>query len=993
MFEIGLRAGLWYTLAWLLCLPAWSLPAGKDSQVAASNTDEWSYTTRSWQAQNGLPGEIVQAFAQTPNGLLWVGTSEGLLRFDGAQFTRFSRENTPAIHENSVFCLLAARDGDLWIGTDGGGLIEMRDGVFRAITASDGLTDEFIRVLFEDHLGHLWVATDSGLFTGSNGKFIRVDDRPGMPPTAFHGLAEDGQGRVWAGAAQMYAIENGSSKEYALFGSDSRNRVKSILETADGSVWVGTVSGLHRMRPGSGSFERVSGVWGTVRTLCAVSPDELWAGTIGDGIFRIRFGGAKIEVSRLTAPSPLVSNTVLSIFADADRNLWVGTQVGMIRLTRTPVHVLFLPAAADSDFGTVSMDVDGSLWAAGNQLVHVVGEQVLPVHFRGLSDAHVRNVLRTRDGALWTGTDGSGLFRIAASGTVHYTVSQGLVNNFVRGMLEARDGTLWIGTDSGLSHLDRGIFQNFTMANGLSHFSIRSLLEDRNGDVWIGTERGVTHLHKGAVIHDAATSALEDEKVWAEHEDEDGGLWFGTRSNGLFRYRDGKSAHFTTANGLASDDIYSILEDKQHRIWLSGPLGVTRLNRDELDRKTESAEQSLSLHVYRADAGDKPTRFYGGTQSAGVMARNGDAWFPTNQGLWRISPTDAETPELSHLNIGEIRVDGRAMARTAQLVLAAAQSRLEINYEPVLLNSQQELKFRYRLESFDQDWTQANSQERTATYTNLPAGAYTFTVEAWEVEHPEHVIRVSQPIVKRPYFYRTPWFIATCALGLALISMLAYRLRMKQVHGRFQAVLAERTRLAREMHDTLIQGCASVSAMLEAAAVCDEDDSVSRQHLIEYASTQIQATMDEARQAVWNLRGGEQAPSDLATCIQQMGERISREFGIQVECHSHGEPFSIAQQATHELMMVAREALFNSVLHGHPKAIRAGLKYSGETLEMVILDDGVGFDPATVAGTAHYGLQGLRERVHRYGGDVEIESKPGQGTRVLVTIPKASLSL
>jgi signal transduction histidine kinase len=337
-------------------------------------------------------------------------------------------------------------------------------------------------------------------------------------------------------------------------------------------------------------------------------------------------------------------------------------------------------------------------------------------------------------------------------------------------------------------------------------------------------------------------------------------------------------------------------------------------------------------------------------------------------------------------------VDGRVIATEAQLTLAARQSRLDIAYEPVLLSSQQDLQFRYRLENFDKNWTLANSQQRTATYTNLPAGNYVFTVEAWEMEHPEHIVRTSLSIVKRPYFYRTAWFIANCIVGVFVISALAYQMRMKQVQDRFQAVLAERTRLAREMHDTLIQGCASASAMLEAAASCDAEDTLSRQHLIEFASTQIRSTMDEARHAVWNLRGGERAPSDLATCICQMGDRISREFGVRVECRSDGQPFSLTQQATHELMMVAREALFNSVQHGRSDLIRAVLRFSDAALEMVIADDGQGFDPAAAPMDGHYGLQGIRERVHRYFGDVQIESTLNQGTRLSVIIPRANLS-
>jgi ligand-binding sensor domain-containing protein/signal transduction histidine kinase len=981
------RAAILFLIALLTLHPGISQSGPK---IVSSG--ERNYTAHSWLPQNGLPGETVQAFAQATDGYLWVGTSEGLARFDGERFTVFARENTPELRENSIFCLLAARNGTLWIGTEGGGLVEMRDGRFRLYSNADGLTDGFVRALFEDRAGALWVATDNGLFRKQGKRIERVDNRPGMPANAFHGVLEDHRGRIWAGAPRLYAIINGEPREFALDGTDSQNRVKSILETDDGSIWIGTVSGLHRLRPGAEHFERIGGVWGTIRTLCAVGPGELWAGAIGQGIFRIHYNARNSSALHMDAPSPQVSNTILSIVADDTGNIWVGTQVGMARLSRTPVEVLSLPQAADSDFGTVSLDADGSLWAASNQLVHVEDGQAKPFRFAALGDARARNLLRTRDGSLWIGTDGSGLFRISAGGTAHYTMLQGLPNNFIRCMIEGRDGSLWIGMDEGVSRFDGRSFHNLTVQNGLVYFSTRSILEDRNGDIWVGTERGITHLHKGQPIHDEVTEALKSEKVWALHEDSDGGLWLGTRTNGLYRYRDNLLTHYTTDNGLASNSIYSILEDSSHHLWLSGPLGVMLINRSELDAQARNPRQALSMRFYRGDAGDKPTLFYGGTQPAGVIRRGEDAWFPTNRGLWRIQPSEFDVPSLTHLLISAVTIDGKAAANRTSVVLPAGVSRVEIAYEPILLSSQENLLFHYRLVGFDKDWTSAGAAQRSATYTNLPAGSYTFLVEAWQREHPDARVQIALKIEKKPYFYRTPWFIGFCLLIAGLVAIAGYQMRIRQVHGRFEAVLAERTRLAREMHDTLIQGCASVSAMLEAVLGCAPEDQDSRTHLIEYASTQIRATMDEARQAVWNLRGNEVAPESLAASLQEMSERVSREYGVAAECRVDGTPFPVGKQATHELMMVAREGLYNAVLHGEPSRIAASLQFTAQELSLEIADDGQGFDVAARPAEGHYGLQGLRERVSRIEGRVAIESHPGQGTTVRVQIPRQGLN-
>jgi ligand-binding sensor domain-containing protein/signal transduction histidine kinase len=955
----------------------------------SAGSEEWNYTIRSWQSQDGLPEETVQAFAQTSDGYLWVGTSGGLLRFDGARFRLFAHENTPAFGENSVFCLLATRDGRLWIGTDGSGLIEWRNGAFHAYPAAQGQTADFVRAIAEDHNGLLWVATDDGLFRARDGRLERADKPLGLPIFNVHALMEDRSGRIWVGGSRLYSWHNGQSHEYSLPGNEGKNKVKSFLQTSDGVIWVGTVGGLDRLLPGQDRFASVPEVSGTIRSLREAPNGELWAGSIGAGIFRIRGN----RVTRLKAPSPLISNTVLSIFADSDRNLWLGTQAGMMRLSRTPVRVLGLSEAADSDFGTVALDTDGSLWAASNQLVHVRGGHAAPFRFPGLGDTRVRNVLRGHDGSLWIGTDGVGVYHLSAQGSRHLTTREGLVNNFVRVFLESKDGTLWIGTDNGVSHLERGGVHNFTAQNGLAYNSIRSLLEDRDGIIWIGTEHGLSRYKDGEFIHDAMTAALGDEKVWALHQDTDGGIWIGTRAHGLYRYRNGQLSHYTTASGLASDSIYSILEDKQGHFWFSSPSGVMLLNRAELDAQASNAQQLLSLRIFRANEGGKPTQFYGGTQPAGALTRTGEAWFPTSQGLWSIRPDELEHPLFSSLNIDGVTVDGRPAPPTGNLSLDAGSGRLEIAYEPVLLRSQEGLRFRYKLDGYDRNWTYTSAQQRLATYTNLPAGHYTFHVEAWETDHPGHAAHASIALIKKPFFYRTPWFIALCILALGLASVLGYQLRMKQLHGRFKAVLAERTRLAREMHDTLIQGCAGVSAMLEAASSCEAEDSETRQHLIEFASTQIRSTMDEARQAVWNLRGGEQASSDLATCLQQMAERLSREYGVRVDLRNEGKPFPIRQQDIHEIMMVAREGFFNAVLHGHPEEIRAELRFSSSALEMLLSDDGQGFDLARTPSEGHYGLQGVRERIHRLGGEVEIESMPHQGTRLRVTIPRANLAL
>ncbi|MGD0680747.1 MAG: two-component regulator propeller domain-containing protein [Terracidiphilus sp.] len=958
-------------------------------ETLTTGSEEWNYTIHSWQSQDGLPEETVQAFAQTADGYLWIGTSGGLLRFDGARFHLFAHENTPDFKENSVFCLLAARDGRLWIGTDGSGLIEWQNGIFHAYPVAQGQTADFVRAIAEDHTGLLWVATDDGLFWARNGRLERADKPLGLPVFNVHAVFEDRSGRIWVGGSRLYSLKDGQSHEYSLPGNDSKNKVKSFLQTSDGVIWVGTVGGLYRLRLEQDNFELMPGVSGTIRSLRETPSGELWAGSIGAGIFRIRGN----RVSRLKAPTTLISNTVLSIFADMDRDMWLGTQAGMMRLSLTPVRVLALSEAADSDFGTVALDTDGSLWAASNQLVHVQGGHASPVRFPELGDVRVRNVLRSHDGSLWIGTDGGGAYHLSGQEMKQFTTQNGLVNNFVRVFLESKDGTLWIGTDNGVSHLDQAGMHNFTAQNGLVYNSIRSLLEDQDGTIWIGTERGLSLYRNGGFYHDTMTSALCDEKVWALHQDMDGGIWIGTRAHGLYRYRGGKLSHYTTANGLASDSIYSILEDKQGHFWCSGPSGVMLANRAELDAQASDAQQRLSLRIFRANEGGKPAQFYGGTQPAGSLTESGEAWFPTSQGLWSIRPDELERPLVSNLNIDTVTVDGQPVSLTGKLNLDAGSGRLEIGFEPVLLRSQDGLRFRYKLDGYDQNWTYTSALQRLATYTNLPAGKYTFLVETWETDHPEHAAHASIDFIKKPYFYRTQWFLVLCALLTVLLSISVYQVRMKQIHDRFNAVLAERTRLAREMHDTLIQGCVSISALLEAVSSGEVEDSESKTHMIDYAATQIRATVDEARQAVWNLRAEEHASTDIGTSLQRMAERIGREHGVEMVYRQQGSPFAISLPATHELMMVAREAVFNAILHGHAQKIVAEIAYTADLLSLNIKDDGQGFDASKAFSEEHFGLRGMKERIHQFKGKFEITSTPYQGTCVRLEIPRTAVAI
>lgn len=955
------------------------------ANALALNEPAITYTSRTWQMQDGLPEQTVQAFAQTKDRYLWIGTTGGLLRFDGARLVLFDRDNTSAFTENNIFGLTVTRDDVLWIATEGGGLIRYKNGVFRSFSGKDGLSNDFVRTVYQDGKGQIWIGTDNGLYRFMGERIERVDNSDGMPSIAVHAIHEDNQGRLWAGGSKLICINGSTNQEYRLAEEGSQNRVKSITQTRDGTMWVGTIGGLYSMSAGSNSFQRVKETSGTVRFLRETSDGTLWIGTIGHGIYKYR----NHIFSQITAPNNLPSNTALNLFEDVENNIWIGTQAGMLRLSKTPVQTVALPDAGDYDAETVYQDHNGDLWVAAANLFRFHDGRAAQVRIPGISGVRVRNVFRDSEGALWIGTEGRGVFRQDGAKLVHSTTKDGLVNNFVRVFLQGHDGSVWIATDEGVSRWRSGAFTNFQMRDGLCYFSTRALWEDSNSDLWIGTDRGVSHLHEGNFVKDPVTDALKNEKIWAIREDSDGGLWFGTRTGGLYRWRFGKLIHYTTAQGLASNSIYELLEDRKGNFWISGPNGISVISRRELDNIAENLSHPISLTLYGISDGLETTQLYGAEKPGGVVTSQGDVWFASNRGPVRVSLDHAQPSGPAPVVIDHVLADGLEGPDPRKISLAPDNAKIEIHYSVIQLRSQERVRFRYMLDGFDKSWTDASSR-RVAYYTNLPPGNYQFRVAAFEMSNPQQIAETAVEIIQRPHFYRTAWFLGCCLLLIAAVAWGGYKFRMRQVHSRFQAVLSERGRLAREMHDTLIQGCAGVSALLEAHSSLDDSEPAAKDDLLSCVRTQLRTTINEAREAVWDLRHADGSATAIGPILGNMTQQVSHEFGVPVQYRVSGRPFALDQSTAHELLMVVREALHNAIRHGQPTKVHVDIGFESKEFRVQVQDDGCGFDPAAASSSpnGHYGLIGMQERVKRLGGKLILNSSPGTGTELTMFVPR-----
>ncbi len=954
--------------------------------------DSVAYSRRVWQSADGLPEDLAQALARTPDGYLWIGTSGGLVRFDGVRFVVFDRENQPAFRDDSFYSLFVSKDGALWGGTEGGGLVRYHRGSFHVFGAAEGLTNGFVRVIFEDRDQNLWIGTDDGLFRMRQGALARVDGQGGVPRINVHAICQDRQGRLLVGGWGLLVLSGQSAAYYTSRESLADNSIRTIRETADGAVWLGTISGLRRLERGvSGSpFSApriINGV--NISVLLEDRRGQLWVGTYGQGLMRYQDG----RVARFLAPSSLPHNNVLSLFDDGEDDIWVGTQGGLLRLSPSAAGTITTADGAPQSINTIYQDPRGTLFvtALNGRLYQVSGQTLVPVRLpASVGGLPVRNVFRDSRGTLWMGTDGQGILRFSDGSPARYTMKQGLVNDFVRAFCEDRDGSIWIGTDGGLSRWRAGRFQNFDTEAGLAYGSIRLLFLDRGGSLWVGTDGGLSRFQAGAFVADPLLERLRGQKIWSMHEDATGGLWIGTHGAGLFLLKGGELTQFTPRQGLPSNKLHFIAEDARGNLWMSTPSGIFSVNRRALEALSRDSSRQLAVRVYGTSEGLSTNQMNGGVQPAGAVTAAGELWFPSTKGAVHIKPDTPHPGTAPPVLIEQVLADDRDVPFSAGLRLGPGKGKLELHYTAIRLRSPERLRFKYWMEGFDPSWTEAG-QRRVAYYTNLPAGDYRFHVAAYEMNAPRQAAERLLSIQWRPHFYQTAWFLSLCVLVATTAAWGSYRLHVRNLRQRFAAVLDERHRLAREMHDTLIQGCIGVSALLEAASRAQDVSPGISHELLDRARDEVRATVDDARLAVWNLRRDSGEGEGLVEALSKLVRGISEDMGIPVKFESSGAPLALGAERERSVLLLVREALQNAVRHAAPKHLSVVLSFDRRGLHVEIEDDGRGFDSSACdpPDRHHYGLVGMRERVAKLGGEFHLASSPGKGTQVRASIPPA----
>ena len=782
----ALSLGVWLVAS----APSWAL----DPTRAITQYGHTVYTV-----DQGLPQNSVQAVLQTRDGFLWVGTQEGLGRFDGVRFTLFDEKTEPAFKDHDVRTLCEDKDGALWIGTQDG-LVRLREGVFAAYGLASGLPGKSITSLLADSKGRLWVGTDQGLSRLENGRFVTPLDLSARPYVVL-AMAEIGNA-LWFATDKDGLVRLTDAREtFTVKDGLGSNVVSSLLATRNGVLWVGTRNGINRIE--GGRISTVTGPWGggsqPVSSMVEDRQGNVWVGTRSGGLFRVR--GGRIET--YSEAEGLSGSIVLAIYEDREGSLWIGTeskglnQLRDVKFAAYGVHEglrqeMLLPIYEDRAGALWLGSFGGGLQRFENGRFRTFGRE------QGLRGEFLTSLVEDRFGDLWIGTDDAGLFQMSHGSFKQYlTAPDGLPTNRVIALFVDHEGTLWIGTfQGGLVRLKSGRFTRYGRDQGLSAETVQAIAEDKAGRLWIGTEGGGLNLLEGGRFKAySIEQGLGHNSVLCVHPDAEGVLWIGT-PGGLTRFKDGRFVNIARAQGLFDDRVFQILEDDGN-LWMSSNKGISRVAKKDLDELADGHSTSVTSVAYGQGDGMRVAECNGQSQPAGWKAKDGTLWFPTPRGAVRVDPRTILRNDLPPPVAFEgVVINKKRYKPTTALVVPPGDGELEIHYTGLSFLEPETVRFKYRLVGFDRDWVDAGSR-RVAYYTNIPPDDYRFEVIAANNDGVWNEKGASLAFRLRPHFYQARWFHLLVGFGILALAFGAYQGRIRQLAARERllgSLVKDRTR-------------------------------------------------------------------------------------------------------------------------------------------------------------------------------------------------------
>jgi ligand-binding sensor domain-containing protein/signal transduction histidine kinase len=1010
------------------------------SAAGAEDTPQYRtpYRIDAWTTENGLPQNSVTSLLQTQDGYLWLGTFSGLVRFDGVRFT-LADEGTPgAFTSNRILSLFEDRPGSLWIGSAWGGLTRLERGTFKTYTVKDGLPTDSIYFVSADKRGRVWLSTREGLVRLEGGRFTTSTVKDGLPGHPTTRVIEDRHGDLWfgTGAGLVRRQESGRATTYTTYTTYTRRDglphefIQAIEEARDGSLWVATDAGVARLVRGrvTATYTTAEGL--PTRRATRLLQDRagnLWIGTEnGIGVVSAESGDDVESVKRplvvLTKEDGLSDGHIVALLEDREGDIWAGTRVGGVnRIKRRAMTAYGREQGLPGDAVVpITQDAAGDIWIGMTcgGLVRLRGATMTTYGTKdGLPNDCVWSLLPARDGSLWVGTWGGGLSRLAHGRFTTYTSSNsGLSNAAVLALHEDRAGTLWIGTLAGLNRFKDGAFTVYRARDGLVADDVRFIYEDRSGALWLAGSRGVSRMKDGHFTTYTTAEGLSHNFVRAVHETADGTIWMGTYGGGLNRLKDGRFTYYTTRHGLFENIVSRILEDDRGDFWMTGNKGIFRVKRTELDELAAGRTGAIASIAYGIRDGMISSECNGGGQPAGWRSRDGRLWFPTARGVVTIDPRsmafNATPPPVVIEEVSVNRVNRTWQDASGEVDVPPGRGDLDIHYTALSFSAPEYVRFKYKLAGLDSEWTDAGTR-RTASYSHLPPGRYTFTVTAanrdgvWNTDRPATVrLRIIPP------FYRTVWFevLAAALLGGLVLVVYEQRLRrLRHAHAARESFArqlidsqeSERKRISAELHDSLGQHLLIIKNRALLGGEAANGDGNARHQFHEIA-TSASAGIEEVRHIAYDLRPLHLDRLGLTSAIEVMVERVGHATGTVFDADIHDLDGLLSPQAEINLYRILQESVNNITKHARATRARITIRRERRQLRVTIDDNGEGFSPdaqrspSSSSGAAAprrgLGLTGIAERVRMLGGTHAVRSAPGQGTTLTIRLPLSSAS-